>query len=265
MTTPAKPTVSMRTCAIASSTDWMLSVPPTRRVTSISAWTRRMAWTSSMDTSISSAVRARGEALWPDRLPGFGHPRAVAGRPFVPREAPLARLAPARVGLGLLELSPQRAQQGPGDEEARDDEQRDPDREVHVEPVGLADVGVRRAEAEHEQHQPVQQEQAADDAADVEKVRRALLAPRPAFRLGRLGLVDQLVAGPVLGGHGSLPPLDEEHAREHGEREHHEGEELRRAVPPPLPPRQALLLRGHAVHEPLELLDRLGLGHERHS
>src|SRR3954454_15250617 len=214
MTTPAKPTVSVRTCAIASSTDWMLSVPPTRRVTSISAWTRRMAWTSSMDTPISSACRARDEALWPDRLPGFGDLRAVGGRPFVPREAPLARLALARVGLGLglLELSPQGTEQRPGDEEARDDEQRDALREVHVEPVGAADVLVRRAEAQHEQDDPVEEEQAADDPADVEQVRGALLAPGPALVLGLLGLVDQRVARPVLAGH-RFPPLDEEHAR----------------------------------------------------
>src|SRR5919112_895810 len=173
MTTPAKPTVSVRTCAIASSTDWMLSVPPTRRVTSISAWTRRMAWTSSMDTPISSAAPARDEVIWPDRLPGFGDPRAVGGRPFVPREAPLAGLGVVRVGLRLLELAPQRAQQRPGDEEARDDEQGDADREVHVEPVGAADVVVRGAEAEHEEDQPVEQEQPADDPADVEQVRRA--------------------------------------------------------------------------------------------
>src|SRR3954451_23385525 len=126
MTTPAKPTVSVRTWAIASSTDWMLSVPPTRRVTSISAWTRRMAWTSSMDTPISSASRARDEALWPDRLPGFGDRRAGRGRPFVPGAATLAPPRPARLRLGLLELSPQRPDQRPGDEEGRDDEQRDP-------------------------------------------------------------------------------------------------------------------------------------------
>src|SRR5918911_1341901 len=159
MTTPAKPTVSVRTCAIASSTDWMLSVPPTRRVTSISAWTRRMAWTSSMDTAYSSAAPARGVALWPDRLPGFGDPRAVGGRPFVPREAPLAGLAVAGAGLGLAELPPQRAQQRPRDEEARDDEQRDADAEVHVEPVRARDVGVRGAEAEHDEHDPVEQEE----------------------------------------------------------------------------------------------------------
>src|SRR3954465_11117114 len=144
MTTPAKPTVSVRTCAIASSTVWMLSVPPTRRGTSISAWTRRMAWTSSMDTPLSSARRARGIAVWPDRLPGFGDPRAVGGRPFVLLEAPLAA-GLLGLGVGLLGVAAERSPQRPGDEERRDDEQRDADGQVHVDAVGARDVLVGRA------------------------------------------------------------------------------------------------------------------------
>src|SRR5919202_2596798 len=205
MTTPRKPTVSVRTCAIASSTDWMLSVPPTRRVTSISAWTRRIAWMSSVATPLSSAAHARVVGKWPDRLPGFGDAWAVGGRPLVAREAPLGGFGLAGAGVGLGELAAQRPEQRPGDEQARDDQQRDADREVHVEPVRAPDVGVGGAEAEHEQDKPVEQEQPADDPADVEQVRRALLARGAALVLGRLGLVDQRVAGSLVGRHGSLP------------------------------------------------------------
>src|SRR3954454_24146509 len=125
MTTPAKPTVSVRTCAIASSTDWMLSVPPTRRVTSISAWTRRMAWTSSMDTPLSSASRGRAIAVWPDRLPGFRDLWAGGGPPCGRAEPRLCRLGVLRVALGILQLAAQRAQHGPRDEAGRDDQERD--------------------------------------------------------------------------------------------------------------------------------------------
>src|SRR3954469_4371165 len=206
MTTPAKPTVSVRTWAIASSTVWMLSAPPTRRVTSISAWTRRMAWTSSMDTPRSSARPARDEAVWPDRLPGFGDPRAVGGRPFALLEAPLVA-GVLGLCLGLLELAAERAQQRPGDEERSDDQERDADGEVHVDAMGARDVLVRRAEAHDGQDDPVEQEEAADDAADVEQRRRPLLAGAAALLLGVLRLVDQLVAGAGLGlvCHGGLP------------------------------------------------------------
>src|SRR3954454_7468733 len=208
MTTPAKPTVSVRTCAIASSTDWMLSVPPTRRVTSISAWTRRMAWTSSMDTPLSSASRGRGIAVWPDRLPGFGDLWAVGGRPFVPAESPLARLGVLRLALGLLQLAAERAQQGPGDEARRDDQEGDADGQGHVDAVGARDVLVGRAEAHDGQDHPVEQEQPADDAANVEQVRGPLRAGAAALLLGLLRLVDQLVAGARLGlvCHGAFLP-----------------------------------------------------------
>src|SRR4051794_27679465 len=208
MTTPAKPTVSVRTCAIASSTVWMLSVPPTRRVTSISAWTRRMAWTSSMDTPLSSARRARDEAVWPDRLPDFGDRRTDGGRPFVPSEAPLARLGVLRLALRLLQLAAERPQQRPGDEEGRDDQERDADGQVHVDAVGPRDVLIRRAEAHHGQDAPVEQEQPADDAADVEQVRGPLRARPPAPLLGPPGLRAPPRPGGGLGGvwHGAFLP-----------------------------------------------------------
>src|SRR3954462_15526500 len=125
MTTPAKPTVSVSARAMASSTDWMLSSPATTRVTSISAWRRRMELRSPVDTAY--VIGTRGAVLqrdWPDRLPRFGDLGRTSGRPFVLLEAPLAARF-VRFGLRLLELATERPLQRPGDEERRDDEQRD--------------------------------------------------------------------------------------------------------------------------------------------
>src|ERR671927_410751 len=57
-----------------------------------------------------------------------------------------------------------------------------------------------------------------------------------------------------------FPGSDEEQACEDGEAQDREGEQLRRAVPAAVRPGRAFLLRGHAIDEALELLDRLGLG-----
>src|SRR3954465_7160572 len=243
MTTPAKPTVSVSARAMASSTDWMLSSPATTRVTSISAWRRRMELRSSVDTA--HVIGTRGAVLqpgWPDRLPRFGDLGRTSGRPFVLREAPLA--APLRrFALPLLELATERAQQRPGDEERRDDQQRDAHGEVHVDAVRPAQVGIRRAEAQDGQHDPVQEEQPADDAADVEEGGGSLLARAPALLLGLLRLVDQLIAGACLACHGDfLPGSDEEQARDDGQAEHREGEHLRRPVPAGVGPPRGLLL-----------------------
>jgi hypothetical protein len=56
----------------------------------------------------------------------------------------------------------------------------------------------------HEQHDPVEEEEAADDAADVEQVGRALLAA-VGRGLGLLGLIDERVAGVDVLGHGLSP------------------------------------------------------------
>src|SRR5919198_1011778 len=100
MTTPAKPTVSARTCAIASSTDGMLSSPRTRRVMSISACSRRIALMSSVGTGRVIGTSARGYS----RLAGSTTPfRGVASDPPAGRDVGSAPVSDA-----LLEGPPLR-------------------------------------------------------------------------------------------------------------------------------------------------------------
>src|SRR3954469_7139423 len=62
-----------------------------------------------------------------------------------------------------------------------------------------------------------------------------------------------------------LPRSDEEQAHDAGQPEQREGQDLGRPVPAAVRAPRWVLLRRHPVHEALELLDGLGVGHEGHA
>ena len=137
----------------------------------------------------------------------------------------------------------------------------DPRVQVDVDVRGLLDRRVGLAEPEDREDHPVDQEQAADQPADVEQPRRL----GGALRVGLLALLDERVAG--RGGVGdsamSISLLPEDDAQDEDDAEHADGQRGRLAVPGLLLLGERLGFVGHAVDEALQLLDRLGLREQR--
>ena len=144
------------------------------------------------------------------------------------------------LALGLRQLLPQRPAERPDQEEAAHDEHPDARVEVDVDAGGLLDLGVAVGEPEDDQQDAPDDEQAADDAAQVEEVRR---------------LRGAAVRGRVLGH--VVPPYQKTIVG----RWHRSARSRRSASATPTTCTGGLLVDvGHTVDEPLQLLDRLRLG-----
>ena len=132
--------------------------------------------------------------------PGADRRRARRGRAGAAGASSLTASAAAsaasarapRVARSSSSSSPERARERPQQEDRRDDEHRHADPQVEVPAGRLVDLRVGRAEPEDHEDHAVDQEQPADDAAQVEQVRRAARRARR-----RLGLVLRDGGSPV--------------------------------------------------------------------
>jgi len=70
----------------------------------------------------------------------------------------------------LRDLGPERARQCPGDHQQAEDEHPEPGPQVDVDARRLVDLLLAVEQAENGQQEPVDDEQPADDAAEIEEV-----------------------------------------------------------------------------------------------
>ena len=110
------------------------------------------------------ALLPPGAELLPGADPGRSRAAGASALTAAPGSSALRRLV-------LDDLVAERTRERPREEERRGDQHRDADPQVEVPSRRLLDLRVGRAEAEDEQDHAVDQEQAADDAAQVEQVR----------------------------------------------------------------------------------------------